>query len=121
MAVLTSTDVDPHGIDQHQAGAKLDGEKPDASLLLMFGNALREVAAVGTFGAKKYSRGGWQFVPDGINRYTAAALRHLFASFYEKYDKESGLRHIAQFAWNALAVLELVLREEENDPDEGRN
>jgi len=113
--VVQVKEVDPHGLDQHVAGAKLDGDKPDLSLLLMFGKALREVGVVGTFGARKYSRGGWQDVPNGEQRYTAALLRHLYAEHYEVSDPDSGLRHATHAAWNALARLELMLREEIED------
>jgi hypothetical protein len=108
---------DPTGLGQHDAGAKTDEGKPDCSLLLYFGKALRDVARVGTFGALKYTRGGWQTVPDGINRYTAALLRHLCDEHYEKFDKDLPVRHAAQVAWNALARLELMLRSE-NSPEE---
>lgn len=90
---------------------KHDGGKPDLSLLLMFGLALKDVGAVGTFGAAKYSRGGWQACPDGINRYTAALLRHVMSENTELLDPESGVRHATHAAWNALARLELMLRE----------
>ena len=103
---------DPTGRDQHAPGAKTDAGKPDCSLLLMFGKALREVARVGTYGAQKYTRGGWQDVPDGINRYTAALLRHMCEEHYEVYDRDLPVMHAAQTAWNALARLELMLREE---------
>lgn len=106
-------ETDPTGLGQHDHGAKTDEGKPDLSLLLMFGKALREVGRVGTFGARKYTRGGWQGVSDGINRYTAALLRHLCDEHYEKFDKDLPVRHAAQVAWNALARLELMLREEE--------
>lgn len=117
---MTSTlkDKDPDGLGQHQPGAKLDGTKPDASLLLLFSRALLAVAEVGTFGAKKYSRGGWQYVADGYTRYTAALLRHLFASSYEDNDTDSGLLHDAQVAWNALARLELRLRGQYGNDDQ---
>lgn len=105
-------ETDPDGIKQHDRGAKNDAGKPDASLLLMFGHALKEVAAVGTFGARKYTRGGWQSVSGGKERYTAALLRHLFIEHYETVDADSGLLHAAHGAWNALARLELMLREE---------
>ncbi len=108
---------DPHGIQQHASGAKLDAGKPDASLLLMFGRALREVSAVGTFGATKYSRGGWQHVLGGEDRYTAALLRHLFKENEEFLDADIGLSHAAAVAWNALARLELILRESDHDPN----
>lgn len=112
---VLSTEEDPYGIKQHDSGAKNDSGKPDASLLLMFGRALLEVSAVGTFGAKKYSRGGWQHVPNGQDRYTAALLRHLFKEGREAVDKDIGLLHAAAVAWNALARLELILKEEESD------
>lgn len=104
-------EADPHGTDQHDPGAKLDGGKPDTSLLLHFGKALLAVAEVGTIGAKKYSRGGWQEVPDGVNRYTAAMGRHVFSEHYHAVDDDTGCLHAAQVAWNSLARLELMLRE----------
>lgn len=103
---------DPTGLNPHQLlGAKLDDGKPMAGLLLDFGLALLEVSKVSTYGAKKkYSRGGWQHVEDGENRYTDALLRHLIAERYEERDAESDLLHAAQTAWNALARLELKMR-----------
>jgi len=53
--------------------------KPIASVLGDFGRALLAVAEVGTFGADKYTRGGWVSVPDGVDRYTDALYRHLLA------------------------------------------
>lgn len=105
--------VDPNGIDQHAPGAKLDHGKPRHGLVLgAFAGALTEVAKVGTFGANKYSDNGWLSVPNGLARYTDAMLRHHFAEAGgEELDEDSGLRHAAHRAWNALAVLELALRE----------
>lgn len=114
-----SGEVDPNGTDQHAPGAKLDHGKPDMSLLLHFGRALQAVAGVGTIGANKYSRGGWQSVPDGVNRYTAALGRHMYEEHYDPVDSDTGCLHAAQVAWNALARLELMLREakDERGPD----
>jgi len=103
---------DPHGIGQHQPGSKLDKNKPVAGVLGDFGLALLAVAQVGTFGAEKYSRGGWQSVPNGVERYTDALWRHLLIEHAEIVDKDSGLKHAAHLAWNSLARLELMLREE---------
>jgi hypothetical protein len=108
-------EVDPNGYDAHDHGSKLDSGKPDASLLLMFGRALTAVAQVGTFGAEKYTRGGWTGVPDGINRYTAALLRHLMKEDREPIDSDSGLLHASHAAWNALARLEMILKDIENE------
>lgn len=102
---------DPHGADAHSPGAKLDAGKADSSLLLSFGRALNAVAEIGTFGAKKYTRDGWESVPEGFIRYTAAMMRHLLKEKYEEDDPDSGLLHAAHAAWNALARLELMLRE----------
>lgn len=99
---------------------KYDHDKPDLSLLLLFGEAMTQVAAVGTYGAKKYSRGGWQKCEDGVNRYTAAMMRHLMAENLTPNDPETGLLHATHAAWNALARLELMLREskkEQGKPD----
>jgi hypothetical protein len=67
---------------------------------------------VGTFGAEKYTDNGWMDVPDGEARYTDALLRHVLADLGGRSkDEESGLLHAAHAAWNALAVLDLKLRE----------
>ena len=104
-------DRDPNGLNQHEPGTKLDDNKILAGVLGDFSNALLEVAKVGTFGAKKYTRGGWQHVPNGIERYTDALWRHLLAEGSHKKDSESDLLVAAHLAWNALARLELTLRE----------
>ena len=105
---------DPLGLDPHAPGAKLDAGKTRVGLVLGgFANALEQVARVGTFGANKYSDDGWLFVPEGKVRYTDAMLRHFLAECQgEVYDQDSGLLHAAQTAWNALARLELMLRED---------
>lgn len=105
-----SEEKDPNGIDQHSPGAKLDDGKPLAGLLGDFSLALMAVVDVGTYGAKKYSRGGWQSVPEGQQRYTDAMWRHMLAENRGELD-ESGLLHMAHAAWNALARLELKLRD----------
>lgn len=106
------SESDPHGKDPHAPGAKLDAGKPEAALLARFGLALMEVAKVATFGANKYSRGGWQHVEDGERRYNDALWRHLLSCEYEDVAADSGLAHEAHLAWNALARLELKLREQ---------
>jgi len=103
---------DPHGIKPGEPGAKLDEGKILAGVLADFSLALTKVAKVGTFGARKYSRGGWQSVPDGITRYYDAKWRHLLAERHEPIAQDSGLLHAAHEAWNCLARLELILRED---------
>lgn len=98
--------------DLHTPGAKDDSVKPRTDLVLGgFSRALWEVSQVGTFGANKYTDNGWMEVPNGIERYLSALLRHYFKyRMGEVNDYESGLPHLSHMAWNALAVLELYGR-----------
>lgn len=110
---LVPFESDPSGLDQHFPGAKVDAGKIRMSLVLDgFKRALTEVGRVGTFGANKYSDNGWMEVENGIARYRDAMYRHLFAT--DHYDDQSGLSHMAHAAWNMLAMLELMEREESN-------
>lgn len=93
------------------AGMKFDNDKPRLDLLLDFGKALEEIGKVATFGANKYAPGNWLLVQDAQSRYQAALLRHLFQSNTAEKDPETDLDHLAHVAWNALAVLELKLRQ----------
>ncbi len=108
-------ETDPTGREAGEPGAKLDHGKNRLGLIIGgFPRALWAVGEVGTYGANKYSDNGWMEVPDGVNRYTDAMYRHLFKeAIGERVDDESGLLHAAQSAWNALARLELMLREAE--------
>jgi len=101
---------DPSGLNQHEPGAKLDSGKILAGVLADFSLALEEVSKVGTFGAEKYSRGGWKSVENGEQRYSDAMWRHLLKENREALDPETNLSHEAAVAWNALARLELKLR-----------
>jgi hypothetical protein len=109
---------DPLGIGAHDPGSKLDKGKPLAWLCISgFSRAVSAVADVTTAGAKKYSPGGWQHVPDGKGRYMEAAMRHLLAlGRGEKIDPDTGCLHKAQAIWNLCASLELELRD---NPESG--
>jgi hypothetical protein len=110
------TEQDPTGKNPHEPGAKLDAGKICAfrGAVDYFPRAIEAVAAVSTFGAIKYDWAGWKSVPDGIERYSDALMRHLLAeSKGDRHDPDSGLLHAAHSAWNMLAVLELKLLEEE--------
>ena len=108
-------ETDPNGIGQHEAGAKLDAGKIRPGLVLgAFSRALWEVSRVGTYGATKYSDNGWLSVPNGRDRYEDAQLRHwLKKCMGEEVDADTDIDHLAHEAWNALAKLELKLREEQ--------
>lgn len=109
-------EVDPNGIKAGEPGAKLDAGKCDVGLLFeSFPRALFAVAQVATFGANKYSRGGWKDVEHGLIRYAAAEGRHkLYRYMGETHDKDSKLPHRYHEAWNVLAQLEFTLKDEGN-------
>lgn len=67
---------------------------------------IEEIVKVYTAGSKKYGDNTWQNLPNGLQRYKAALLRHLLE--FEKgneVDEETGCLHVAQVAWNAIAML----------------
>lgn len=67
---------------------------------------IEDIVRVYTAGADKYGDNTWQNLDNGYQRYKAAMLRHLLE--YEKgneIDEETGCRHVAQVAWNAIAML----------------
>lgn len=106
---------------EDKAGLKYDQGKPRLGLVFNgFSKALTEVGKVGTFGAEKYTPNGWVSVPNAQERYTDAMYRHLMSEQSgELWDKESNLFHAAHAAWNALARLELLLRETDKQLEEG--
>lgn len=112
---------DPNGKNPHEQGAKLDAGKSPLfrGLLDYFPRACNAVADISAFGASKYAWKGWESVPDGINRYSDAELRHFTKEAVEgAYDLDSGYLHKAHKAWNALAALELYLRQENQNQSE---
>lgn len=83
---------------------------------------IEDIVRVYHAGAKKYGPNRWQGLDDGFNRYKAALLRHLLE--YEKgerVDPDTGCFHLAQIAWNAIALLYLdkhgkgLLKKKENE------
>lgn len=109
---------DPTGRSPHELGAKLDAGKVSAfrGAIDYFPRAINSVAAVSTFGASKYAWKGWETVPDGVARYSDALVRHLLAEGRgELTDGDSKMLHAAHAAWNALARLELMLREQDEN------
>lgn len=113
-------ECDPFGRKPTDAGAKLDHGKPRPGLIFNgMPRALMEVAKVAAYGAAKYSEHGWIIVPNGIARYTDAMDRHRLKEQIEgPMDLDSmndgvDIMHASQVAWNALARLELMLREQD--------
>lgn len=104
---------DPYKLNAKAPGAKLDhGKLPVSTILGDFSNALEAVVGIGAHGAEKYSLHGWLQVPDGVQRYSNALMRHwLQIQKGEVLDPLSGLMHQSHLAWNALAILELMIRQ----------
>ena len=73
--------------------------------------AIDEIIKVLSYGAEKYSPDNWKYVKPFKLRYMKALLRHLFQWFVlkEKYDKETGLHHLAQAGCCLLFLLEKEL------------
>lgn len=106
------TETDPNGTNPHSPGAKLDAGKAALlrGVIAYFPQALEAVAQVSAFGAAKYTWNGWRSVPEGVDRYGDALVRHLTKEAVEgPNDGDSGLAHAAHAAWNALARLELMI------------
>ena len=100
-------------------GIKYDSEKPKMNLLPP--KAIVEVAKVLTFGAQKYDAENWRKLDDLQNRYTAGALRHIFAHMDgEKLDPETGLSHMAHALCCLLFKLEIELEDGESKEEELR-
>lgn len=97
-------------LNSSKIGFKADDGKLRISLVppsLVLG-----VSEVLTFGAKKYTPGGWLFVENGKERYTDALLRHLYLHLSgEKTDKESNLSHLKHCATNIAFLIQF----EENE------
>ena len=86
-------------------GRKFDSEKP--KLYLLPPKSIIEIGKVLTYGAEKYDAENWRKVDDLQNRYTSAALRHIFAHIDgEEVDEETGLSHLAHAMCCLLFKLE---------------
>jgi hypothetical protein len=120
--IRPTQEKDPLGKTQHELGAKLDSGKAPLfrGVIAYFPRALTKVAELSAYGANKYAWKGWEKVPDGPNRYSDALGRHITKEAIEgPYDKEiendpnfpACILHATQVAWNALARLELMLRQ----------
>lgn len=100
---------------------KYDGGKPALfrGVINYFPRAVEAVGQISTFGANKYAWNGWESVDDGVARYSDAMVRHLIKEGSgEDIDPDSGLLHAAHTAWGALARLELMLREREQNAND---
>lgn len=96
-----------------QTGIKYDCDKVRMDLLDV--SAINQLAAVLTFGAKKYDAHNWR---GGLStsRLIGATLRHMFAYLGgQDNDPESGLSHVAHAMCNCMFILGLQGRPELDD------
>jgi len=105
-----SSPTPPDPTNQQGVGMKYDGGKPRWSLMMQgLPKFLDGIAAVLTFGAKKYAAHSWRTVPEGYERYRDALYRHLAAIERGEYlDPESGLPHWHHVGCNAGFCSELA-------------
>ena len=79
---------------------------------------LAGVVDVYTAGAKKYGENRWQTLPNGVNRYLGAFLRHLTAyKRGEQFDPEDGCLHLDKCIWNMIAVRHCFLADNGINPN----
>lgn len=99
-------------------GKKYDsGKSMVGTLCRVFPRALLGVGQCIAFGTKKYPKpDNWKLVDKAFTRYQDSMMRHYlkFLAGQEK-DSETKLLHLKHMVWNALAVLELYLMENEDE------
>lgn len=99
-------------------GKKYDsGKSMVGTLCRVFPHALLGVGQCIEFGTHKYpDPKNWVKVENAFNRYQDSMMRHYlkFLAGQEK-DSETNLLHLKHMVWNALAVLELYLMENEDE------
>jgi hypothetical protein len=102
-------------VEDSEVSVKWDSAKERYDLIPA--EALHELAKAYSYGAVKYGDRNWEKRP-GLKRTRifAAIMRHAWAWMQgEERDPESGLHHMAQVAWGALALIQYHKRAYDND------
>lgn len=96
-------------------------DKPMWELLPLL--TIEEVVKVYTAGAKKYAPNNWMHLENGYERYKAALFRHICEFERGNWrDADTGCIHLAQVAWNAIAMLHIEMeKRKENKTDNSKN
>lgn len=97
--------LDKSGKMKKEIGLKNDKKDNKIRWELLPLDIINEIAKVYTKGAEKYSDNNWKLLGNGYERYKGALLRHLAANDKNPIDEETGCYHLAQVAWNAIAML----------------
>lgn len=96
-------------------GFKQDGNKPIVGdLLKVFSKTLMAVGDCMTLNAKNHPEpDDWKSLDNAQRRLTNAMIRHLLKHLGgTELDEEDNLPHLVHVAWNALAICELYLMEQ---------
>jgi hypothetical protein len=91
-------------IKQDQGKVRIDLVEP---------NFIVTVAKIMTYGVEEqdYEEGSWKKVPNPINRYYAALMRHILAwRGGETHDPQSRFHHLAHAAANVMILLFFELK-----------
>ena len=103
---MTTTQESTATANARGEGFKADAGKPDWTLFPFDG--AEAVVRVLEAGARKYARDNWRKVPNAIERYRGAGMRHAIAdAMGEENDPETGLPHLAHAVCCHLFVLAL--------------
>lgn len=104
--LLTAVDK----VEVVEAFIKFDSDKPRYDLVPP--SAIKAMAEVLTFGARKYKPNNWKQCRD-VDRYVAAAMRHFEAyRAGEYFDQDSGLSHLSHAMTNISFLIELTAQTE---------
>lgn len=111
--MMGSPDFGPNTSDEGKAMRFNTGKVP-LSHVLDFPRAAACMARVSEYGAKKYDRGNFQKGQKATVTLDCM-LRHLWKWWCgEDIDPESGCHHLGHFLWNAMCLVEDMMRD---DPD----
>ena len=96
-------------------------DKPMWELLPLL--TIEEIVKVYTAGAKKYAPNNWMHLGHGYEPYKAALFRHICEFERGNWrDADTGCIHLAQVAWNAIAMLHIEMeKRKENKTDNSKN
>ena len=115
---MTDKQQTKYDLTDNGKGKKYDsGKSRVGTLCRVFPHALLGIGQCIEFGTRKYPKpDNWKLVDGAFTRYQDSMMRHYlkFLAGQEK-DSETKLLHLKHMAWNALAVLELYLMENEDE------
>ena len=96
-------------------------DKPMWELLPLL--TIEEIVKVYTAGAQNYAPNNWMHLANGYERYKAALFRHICEFERGNWrDADTGCIHLAQVAWNAIAMLHIEMeKRNENKTDNSKN